>query len=142
MLQSLCFEIFKATGIPEEDAHIISRHLVDSHLAGHDSHGTWFLPGYARGMKHSYVRWEEYEVVRENPCLQIIDGKGANGIVAVTKAAEIAVEKAKQATFGFVGLSHVTHICRLGDYPPLDCRARYDRDGVVKRWRVVYVAFW
>ena len=48
----------------------------------------------------------------------VIDGKGANGIVAVTKAAEIAVEKAKQSTFGFVGLSHVTHICRLGDYPP------------------------
>ena len=118
MLQPLCFDIFKATGIPEEDADIISTHLVDSHLAGHDSHGTWLLPGYARGMKHGYVRWEEHEVVRENPCLQIIDGKGANGIVAVTKAAEIAVERAKQATFGFVGLSHVTHICRLGDYPP------------------------
>ena len=94
-------------------ADIISTHLVDSHLAGHDSHGTWLLPGYAREMKHGYVRWEEHEVVRENPCLQIIDGKGANGIVAVTKAAEIAVERAKQATFGFAGLSHVTHICRV-----------------------------
>ena len=28
MLRSLCFEIFKATGIPEEDADIISTHLV------------------------------------------------------------------------------------------------------------------
>ena len=73
---------------------------------------------YVRGMKHRCIRWEEHKVLRENPCLQVIDGKGANGIVAVTKAAEIAGEKVKQSTFGFVGLSHVTHICRLGDYPP------------------------
>ena len=38
--------------------------------------------------------------------------------MACTKAVEMAVEKARGSTFGFVGLSHVTHIGRLGDYPP------------------------
>ena len=117
-LRQLNFAIFKATGIPEDDARIVADHLVDSHLAGHDSHGTWFLPGYARGMKDHYVRWEEHQVVRENPSLVIIDGRGANGIVAVTRALDLAIEKARQATFGFVGLHHVSHIGRLGDYPP------------------------
>ena len=117
-LRQLSFEIFSATGIPAVDARIVSDHLVDSHLAGHDSHGTWFLPGYARAMKARYVRWEEHEVVRENPALKIIDGRGGNGIVAVNRALEIAVEKARNATFGFVGLHNVSHIGRLGDYPP------------------------
>jgi uncharacterized oxidoreductase len=118
VLRSLCFEIFVGTGIPEEDADIISTHMVDSHLAGHDSHGMWLLPGYVRGMKRNYVRWEAHEVVRENPCLKVINGKGANGIIAVNRAVDIAIEKARESTFGFVGLNSVTHICRLGDYPP------------------------
>jgi LDH2 family malate/lactate/ureidoglycolate dehydrogenase len=117
-LRQLSFEIFKATGIPINDARIVSDHLVDNHLAGHDSHGVWFLPGYARSMKNDYVRWEDREVVRENPALTIINGKGANGIVAVTRALDLAVEKARQSTFGFVGLHNISHIGRLGDYPP------------------------
>jgi LDH2 family malate/lactate/ureidoglycolate dehydrogenase len=118
VLRRLVCNIFEATGIPAEDAGMVSDHLVNSQLFGHDSHGTWFVPGYARGMVNGYTPWEDHQVVRENPCLAVIDGKGANGIVAVTRALDLAVEKAKQATFGFVGLKNVTHIGRLGDYPP------------------------
>jgi len=117
-LRRLSFEIFKATGIPIDDARIISDHLVDNHLAGHDSHGVWFIPGYARSMQDNYALWDDREVVRENPALTIINGKDANGIVAVTRALDLAVEKARQSTFGFVGLHNISHIGRLGDYPP------------------------
>ena len=117
-LRQLAFEIFKATGIPTDDARIISDHLVDNHLAGHDSHGVWFIPGYARSMQDNYALWEDREVVRENPALTIINGKGANGIVAVTRALDLALEKARESTFGFVGLHNISHIGRLGDYPP------------------------
>ena len=126
VLRPLAFDIFSAAGIPEEDARIVADHLVDSHLAGHDSHGTWFMPGYARQMRSGYVRWDERKVVRDTPCLTIIDGRGANGIVAVTRAVDLAVEKARAATFGFVGLNSVTHIGRLGDYPP-----RIARQGLI-----------
>ena len=118
ILNDLVFRIFHATGIPEADAHIVADHLVNSQLYGHDSHGTWFAPAYARGMKDKYQRWEDREVLRDTPVLRVIDAKGANGIVSVTHALDIAVEKAKQSTFGFVGLNHTTHIGRLGDYPP------------------------
>ncbi len=118
VLRPLAFEIFAATGIPEEEARIVADHLVNSHLAGHDSHGTWFVPAYARQMRSRYVRWDQRQVVRDAPCLTIIDGRGANGIVAVTRAVDLAVEKARTATFGFIGLNSVTHIGRLGDYPP------------------------
>ena len=126
ILRQLSFDIFAATGIPEDDARIVSDHLVNSHLAGHDSHGVWFVPGYARAMKKAYVTWDERQVVRENASLVIIDGRGANGIVAVTRALDLAVEKARKSTFGFVGLRNVSHIGRLGDYPP-----RIARDGMI-----------
>ena len=118
VLKDLCYRIFAATGIPADDALIVADHVVESHLHGHDSHGTWLVSGYARGMRDNYVRWEETEVVRDTPVLRVINGKGANGIVAVNRALDIAVEKAQTSTFGFVGLNHITHICRLGDYPP------------------------
>ena len=117
-LRDLTCRMFAATGVPAEDARIVSDHLVESHLNGHDSHGVWFAPGYARGMRDNYVSWDDREVLRENPSLILFDGKGANGIVAVTRALDFAAEKAKQSTFGFVGLRNITHIGRLGDYPP------------------------
>ena len=118
-LRRLAHDIAAATGIPGDDARIISDHYVDSNLLGHDSHGVWFLARGARGLKDRYVQWEDHEVVRENPCLTIIDGKGCNGIVAVTRSVDLAVEKARQATFGFVGLRNIGHIGRLGTFPPM-----------------------
>ena len=118
VLNDLVFRVFHATGIPKSDAHIVADHLVNSQLYGHDSHGTWFTPAYARGMLNGYQLWEDHEVLRDSSALRIIDAKGANGIVSVTRALDIAVEKARESTFGFVGLSNTTHIGRLGDYPP------------------------
>ena len=39
-------------------------------------------------------------------------------VPSVTRALDIAVDKAKKSTFGFVGLNHTMHIGRLGDHPP------------------------
>ena len=118
VLRQLAVDIFSATGIPDDDARIVADHLVDSHLLGHDSHGTWFLPSYARSMKKGYIPWEDRDLIRENPAIALYDGKGGNGIVAVTRAVGLAIEKARTTTFGFIGLKSVSHIGRLGDYPP------------------------
>ncbi len=77
LLRKISRDVICATGIPQDDALIVADHVVNNHLAGHDSHGTWFLPRYARAMKRGYRRFEEHEVLRENPTLKIIDGHGA-----------------------------------------------------------------
>jgi uncharacterized oxidoreductase len=118
VLRDFTERIFVAAGVPAEDAHIIADHLVTSNLVGHDSHGVWLVASYVQKMRESYVRWGDREVLRENPSLVLIDGHGANGIVAATHAVELAVAKARASTFGFVGLRNITHIARLGDYPP------------------------
>ena len=118
VLRRFAHNITAASGIPADDASIIADHYIDSHLSGHDSHGVFFLARFAPQMKSNYVRWEQREVVRDNPCMTIIDGKGANGIIAQTKSVEIAVDKARQATFGCVCLRNCGHIGRLGAFPP------------------------
>ena len=118
VLRELSFDIFKATGIPGDDAQILADHLATSNLVGHDSHGVWFMPRYVPALRKNYRRWEDHEILRDAPSFVQIDGKGANGIVAVTKALDLAMDKARNAAFGMVGLKNVSHIGRLGDFPP------------------------
>ena len=40
------FEIFKAAGATDEEARTVSDLLVESNLAGHDSHGVLRIPQY------------------------------------------------------------------------------------------------
>ena len=54
-LRDLTCRIFQAAGAPEDEARIVSEHLVNSNLVGHDSHGVWHVPGYARGMQRRYT---------------------------------------------------------------------------------------
>ncbi len=117
-LNSLSRAIFEATGIPVEDAHILADHLTTSNLLGHDSHGVWFMPRYVPSLQENYTPWEDHIVVADRPGFAQIDGNGANGIVAVTKALALAVEKARSSTIGMVALRNVSHIGRLGDFPP------------------------
>ena len=70
VLLNISASLLKSSGASNEEATIVSEHCIDANLAGHDSHGTWLLPGYVRGMKHRSIRWEEHKVVRENLCLR------------------------------------------------------------------------
>tara|TARA_B100000029_G_scaffold516797_2_gene634464 strand:- start:56678 stop:57718 length:1041 start_codon:yes stop_codon:yes gene_type:complete len=117
-LNKLSRAIFRSTGIPEEDANILGDHLTNSNLLGHDSHGVWFLPRYVPDLKSKYRSWEERRVIIDKPGFTQIDGNNANGIVAVTKAISLAVEKARNSTIGLITLQNVSHIGRLGDFPP------------------------
>ncbi len=117
-LRTLSLDLLLAAKVPEDDAAIVAEHLATSHLVGHDSHGVSFLPRYIKMWRASYVGWEQRIMEKETPALAIIDGKGSNGIAAVTRLSELAVEKARYSGFGFVGLRNVSHIGRLGDYPP------------------------
>ena len=39
VLREFVYNIYRGAGGTEEDARIVSDHVVDSNLAGHDSHG-------------------------------------------------------------------------------------------------------
>ena len=119
VLRGLASDLLHAAGVPGEDARIIGDHLVDANLVGHDTHGVWQIQGYVEQLADGYVGWDAREVVRESPVLQVFDAHGANGIATLTRATDIVIEKARQSTIGMVGLRDVTHMGRLGAYPPV-----------------------
>ncbi len=47
--------ILHAAGAPEDHARLVSEHLVDANLKGHDSHGIGMVPSYVRGIMDGLV---------------------------------------------------------------------------------------
>ena len=122
VLRKFVYDIYRAAGGTREDAKIVSDHVVDSNLAGHDSHGVINAPNYIGGMQGGPAT-DKLEIVRESPAVTVINANGALGMVAARKAMELAVEKAKTCTIGAVGLHRCGHAGRMGEYPPIAAAA-------------------
>ncbi|MCG9127243.1 Ldh family oxidoreductase [Candidatus Poribacteria bacterium] len=118
VLRKFVYDIYRAAGGTEEDAKIVSDHVVDSNLVGHDSHGVINAPNYIGGMSGG-PSVDKMEIVRESGAATVINVNGALGMVAARKAMEMAVEKAKSCTIGAVGLHRCGHAGRMGEYPPI-----------------------
>ena len=54
-LLELVFSIFFASGSKKKEATILATHLVESNLAGHDSHGIIRIPKYLDWLRNQKV---------------------------------------------------------------------------------------
>jgi len=112
--------IFHAAGVPEDQARIAIDHLVEANLMGHDSHGIMRLPHYTRALVKGDIQpVGNQKVMRETPASLVLDANRSFGIVLTYTAMQMAVERAKQHTFGAVAVHRSSHIGRLGAFPPL-----------------------
>ena len=118
-LRTTGYSIFEAAGLPGEQAAIVSDHLVDANLTGHDSHGVIRMPGYARSIASGGIKPAgNHKIVRESPASLTIDANGGIGIVVANQAMQMAVDRAREYTLGAVAVHRSSHIGRLGDFPP------------------------
>ena len=119
-LWEIATRIFQGAGSSEEEARIISQHLVDANLMGHDSHGVIRIPQYLANVKKGdCVPGAPLEVIQETPATAVLNANWGYGQVAALRAMEMAVEKAATHAVSAVGIHHCNHIGRLGEYPPL-----------------------
>lgn len=116
-LRKNSFEIFKAAGATDEEARIISDLLVESNLAGHDSHGVLRIPQYVRMIQNGGIKLgANIEIVQETPATAVINGNWGFGQVIATKAMQIAIEKAESCSISSVSVYNCNHIGRLASY--------------------------
>ena len=112
--------IFKAANVPPDQARILTDHLVEANLMGHDSHGVIRVPWYMRLLLAGDMQpVGNHEIVRETPVSLVINANRSIGIVLAYQSMEMAVERAKIHTLGAVAVHRSTHIGRLGAFPPL-----------------------
>ena len=109
-----------AAGSPHEESEIVSEVLVNSSLAGHDSHGILRLPSYVSHIEAGEVRpGAPFEIEHEARAMAVVNGHQGWGPVVARKAMQIAIEKARECSVGTVVVRGSQHVGRVGEYPTM-----------------------
>ena len=110
-------EIFKATGLNEEDANLVADTLVDSDVRGVYSHGTQRINIYTKRILKGCINTSgKPYIISDCDATAVIDGDNAMGQIVGKFAMEVAIEKAKKYGVSFVTVRNSNHYGRCEYY--------------------------
>jgi len=108
---------FEQQGVAATDAAIFADHLVQANLRGVDSHGVSRLPIYLKRFAAGVVAKETRTTIeQEAAAFALLDGGNGSGPVVGIRAMQLAVDKARQAGVGVVGVKNSNHCGFLAYY--------------------------
>jgi len=109
--------VFRAVGVPGEDAELAADVLVRSDERGIDSHGVARLPTYVTALQRGATNAApKVEVVHETPSTATVDGDNGLGLVVGPTANRIAMRKAAEVGSGWVAVRRSNHFGIAGWY--------------------------
>ena len=101
---------FVACDLPAADAEKIAGLMVEADLIGADNHGVFRLPQYVRRIRAGGVATRpSITVIKETDSTALVDGTNAMGHLVMSRAAELAIEKAAQRGVAWVGARNSNH---------------------------------
>jgi LDH2 family malate/lactate/ureidoglycolate dehydrogenase len=110
-------KIFSAEGLSADDAQTVAKVLVFANLRGMDTHGVLRVPSYVRFMRAGDLNPRPaMETRNETAACVLLEADRAAGPVAMQKAMELAMDKARQAGAGVCLVRATTHTGALGYY--------------------------
>ena len=103
LMTDFMVDVFKAYGVPEEDARICTDVLLESDRRGIESHGcNRFKPIYLDRIKNgTLLPVTKLDIVKETPTTVVMDANDGMGMVASYRMMERLIEKAK--VYGMAG---------------------------------------
>lgn len=117
LLHTMLEEIYRAKGVPADEAEIVARHQVTANLVGHDSHGAIQTPAYVRRVDDGeIVPGAAFEIERSTATTAVVDANWGFGFVQTERATRLAIDMARGAGVGAVTIRYQGHIGRLGAY--------------------------
>ncbi len=91
-------------GLPPGDAAKVGRLMAEAEVQGSDGHGVIRLLPYARRIRAGGLNLHpNIKVVQERPGMALLDGDNGMGHLVMQRAAEIAIEKARNCGIAWVG---------------------------------------
>src|ERR1700692_1717753 len=86
-----------AAGIPPEDSSQVAALMAEADARGGDAHGVFRLPQYVKQIQSDAVNPRpDVRVVSSKPGTALIDGDNALGHLVMKRAADLAIEKARE----------------------------------------------
>lgn len=103
--------------LPPDEAEVVARSLVDSNLAGHDSHGVIRIMQYLKAVEAGNLKpGATFTVVNETPAVLVADGNKGFGQVQAHRLLDRLIPMARKVGLAAGTLKHCGHIGRLGEY--------------------------
>jgi LDH2 family malate/lactate/ureidoglycolate dehydrogenase len=97
-------------GLPQADAATVGSLMAEAELQGSDGHGAIRLLPYARRIRAGGINLHpDIKVVQERPGMALLDGDNGMGHLVMTKAAQIAIDKARTCGIAWVGSRMSNH---------------------------------
>jgi len=101
---------FEAVGMPAADERIVGTLMAEADLQGSDGHGVIRLPQYVKRIRAGGVNLRpNIQVIRERAGMALIHGDNAMGHLVMKRAAELAIQKARDAGVAWVGAQWSNH---------------------------------
>jgi L-2-hydroxycarboxylate dehydrogenase (NAD+) len=116
-LQSFIHEVMTAVGLPADDAAKVAQLMTEADLTGADAHGVFRLPQYVRRIRAGGINTRPRVVVEKTAAATaLVDGDNGMGHLVVSRAAETAIELARDAGVAWVGVRRSNHAGTAGLY--------------------------
>jgi L-2-hydroxycarboxylate dehydrogenase (NAD+) len=109
-LSSFIHAALSGLGMPDDDAATVAALMAEADLQGSDGHGVIRLPQYAKRIRAGGINLHPaIRVLQERPGMALLDGDNGMGHLVMTRAAELAIAKARVAGVAWVGVRMSNH---------------------------------
>ena len=109
-LQTFIFNVLHAEGLPATDAKTVATLMAEADLQGSDGHGVIRLPMYVKRIRAGGMnKTPVIRVVQERAAMAVLDGDNGMGHLVVSRAVELAIEKAAEAGVAWVSVRNSNH---------------------------------
>jgi LDH2 family malate/lactate/ureidoglycolate dehydrogenase len=109
-LQAFIRHALVALNLPDADAGTVATLMARADLQGSDGHGVTRLPSYARRIRAGGVNVRpDIRIVHDHPGTALLDGDNGMGHLVMTRAADIAIEKARTTGIAWVNSRFSNH---------------------------------
>eukprot|EP01037_Dinobryon_pediforme_P011489 gene11489-11585_t len=116
-LQTFATALFEHAGLDAEKAAITAQILIEGDLLGHTTHGLALLPAYLDAIAAgAMTQTGEPDIISQTAVVETWNGNRLPGPWLVTKAANLASERAAHSGLSAVAINRSSHIGCLAAY--------------------------
>jgi LDH2 family malate/lactate/ureidoglycolate dehydrogenase len=109
-LQRFIAAAFVSQGLPPTDAQQVADLMSEADLQGSDGHGVIRLPQYLKRLRAGGInKRPNIRIAQERAAMAVVDGDNGMGHLVVSRAVDIAIEKARHAGVAWVGTRYSNH---------------------------------
>ena len=124
-LRAIIAEILRRGGSDNAEAELVSGHLVDANLAGHDSHGVGMIPKYVEDLQADLVKPNARpSLVKDDGAVMVFDAGLGYGRPVAEEAMAAGLERCRETGVVLLALRRCHHLGgeagggtdRIGDF--------------------------